>query len=510
MTRKTSDAPRLLPQWIARLLLWVAALALLPATRGDIIWSGGTNTVLADTTQHDPKIVITGGTNSVQGAAGPPAGTNAGVLQVDSGGTGLAITGSTLTLNSDATKPGILSVMGGVTSHASATTSFISTGGNATLSGVVDCSTGTRTFTVEPGSVPGNNPDLSISALIRNAGVRKEGAGVLALSGANTYTGGTTLNAGKIFVNNAAAIGKGPFTVSAAGTSIDNTTGSPITLANNNQFNLTGGDLNFLGSADLNLGTGIFILFNSPSRTVTVANAAATLTIGGVVADNGSGVALNKAGPGTLALLAGNIYAGGTSVSEGTLHVASTAQTGAGTVTVGVAGTLIADGGINGSVSVSGVLGGTGTIGGGLTVNNGGIVDLNGGTLTVNGAITNNGLFVLGHGSQLAGVTSFVNNGTLDLTTAGNFTPPPNFTNNGTIIDSSVVKVKDVSRSGSAVMVKIDSYTGHDYQLRRYSSLTTNTFNDLGSQPGTTGTVLALTDSSPPGGSSFYRVVVDP
>src|SRR5947209_16222044 len=112
-------------------------------------------------------------------------------------------------------------------------------------------------------------------------------------------------------------------------------------------------------------------------------------------------------------------------------------------------------------------MGGTGTINGSLTVNNGGVVDLTGGTFTVNGAITNNGLFILSNGSQLAGVTSFTNNSTLDITTAGTFNQPPNFTNNGTIIDSSVVKTKSVSRSGSSISVAIDSYTGHNYQLQK-------------------------------------------
>src|SRR6202140_1814615 len=73
-----------------------------------ITWSGGTNTVPAGTTLHDSSIVITGGTNSVQGAAGPPSNANPGVLQLDANGTGLEITGATVTLNSDASQPGKL------------------------------------------------------------------------------------------------------------------------------------------------------------------------------------------------------------------------------------------------------------------------------------------------------------------------------------------------------------------------------------------------------------------
>ena len=73
-------------------------------------------------------------------------------------------------------------------------------------------------------------------------------------------------------------------------------------------------------------------------------------------------------------------------------------------------------------------------ISGPLSVDASGIVDLNGGTLTVNNTITNNGLFILSNGAQLAGVTAFTNNGTLDLITAGNFGPP-----NGSPLGSGLV-----------------------------------------------------------------------
>jgi fibronectin-binding autotransporter adhesin len=483
-----------------------------------ITWSGGTNTVLAGTTLHDTSIVISGnGTNTVQGAAGPPSNANPGVLQLDSGGVdGLEITGSTLTLNSDASSPGKLALMGNLVSHAASVTSFIISGGVAAVPGKIDSSGGTRIYTVESGTVPGNGPDLSISATITNSGVRKEGPGILALSGNNTYTGGTSIgtlggpNAGKLYINSATAIGKGPLTISADGASIDNTSGAPITLSNNNPVNVFGNGLTFVGTNDLNLGTGLFVIDVAPSRTVSVTNASATLTIGGIIGDNGHNVALVKDGAGTLLLNGHGIYGGGTSVNGGVLDLASTAQTGAGAVSVGANGTLIADGKVNGNVSVSGILMGTGTIDGSLVINNGGLAEIINGTLTVNGAITNNGTFVLKHGAAVTSGSGFVNNATLDLITAGS--TPANLTNNGTIIDSSVVMAKTASRTGTTMTVTINSYTGHTYQLQKSTTTPDNTSftTNVGSaQQGTTGMVLTFTDSSASGTQSFYRIAVD-
>src|SRR4051812_22872150 len=93
-TRSTYPRRWLLPA------LYVAAVVVAVVPAHAFTWSSGTNTVGADQTVHDSSIVITGGTNTVQGASGPPSGTNAGLLTLDPAGTGLEMTGATLTLNS--------------------------------------------------------------------------------------------------------------------------------------------------------------------------------------------------------------------------------------------------------------------------------------------------------------------------------------------------------------------------------------------------------------------------
>jgi autotransporter-associated beta strand protein len=239
-----------------------------------------------------------------------------------------------------------------------------------------------------------------------------------------------------------------------------------------------------------------------------VSDSGATLTLGGRIQDAGQNRGLTKAGPGALVLGGNSLYTGPTNVSAGTLSLSG--SLGNTTVAVGLNGTFINNGTVNNDVSVSGVMSGHGIINGSLVVNNGGTVDLTGGTLTVQGGVTNNGLFILSSGAQISGVTGFVNNGTLDLTTAGSFNPP-NFTNNGTIIDASVVKTKSISKAGNKVTVTIDAYTGHKYQLQKSSSPAFASFSLVDNpKSASTGTVLSLVDNSATETSAFYRVVVNP
>ena len=79
------------------------------------------------------------------------------------------------------------------------------------MAGEVDFHGTTPMFTVAAGTVASGGPDLSISANIINSsgsggGLEKGGAGILALSGANTYNGGTMLDAGTIYIGSNTAL----------------------------------------------------------------------------------------------------------------------------------------------------------------------------------------------------------------------------------------------------------------------------------------------------------------
>ena len=87
----------------------------------------------------------------------------------------------------------------------------------SSISGKLDLNGATRTFTVADGAA---NPDLSISAVISGtgAGLTKSGTGTLDLIGANTYTGGTTLNAGVVVALHNSALGTGTITFASDST----------------------------------------------------------------------------------------------------------------------------------------------------------------------------------------------------------------------------------------------------------------------------------------------------
>jgi autotransporter-associated beta strand protein len=185
-------------------------------TGGSITWSGGTNTINDGGSVEDVHIVISSGTNIVEGGA------SGGVLQLDGGGYGLEITGATLTLNSDNAVAGRLLLKGDLTSHASTKASNISNGGTLANPGNIDLNGGTRTFTVEKGKVPSGAADLSISAAITGGGLTKTGGGTLRLDGtvANTYTGMTTVSAGELDLNKTAGVNAigGNVTIGGTGT----------------------------------------------------------------------------------------------------------------------------------------------------------------------------------------------------------------------------------------------------------------------------------------------------
>ena len=154
------------------------------------------------------------------------------------GGT-LAYTGGNATnayqiAAADATAPGI-------TSNASATTSLIS--------GNVNIRSGTLPIAVAKGTTA-SGVDLQVSGVISgtNFGVTKSGPGMLALSGANTYTGATTVSAGTLLVTGSTATGS-VVTVSGAGTRL----GGTGTIGGN--ITVNSGSILFAGNPLLNAPT---------------------------------------------------------------------------------------------------------------------------------------------------------------------------------------------------------------------------------------------------------------
>ena len=130
-----------------------------------------------------------------------------------------------------------------------------------------------------------------------NGGLIKQGSGTLTLTGANEYTGGTTINAGAIAVSSDGGLGD------ASG-----------------GITFNGGALRFLAS--FNLASTRAITLNAGGGTIDTGSFDTTIS----QAIGGTG-GLTKAGAGALILSAANGYSGATTISGGALVL-----TGAGSI----------------------------------------------------------------------------------------------------------------------------------------------------------------------------------
>ncbi len=134
------------------------------------------------------------------------------------------------------------------------------------------------------------------------------------------FTGGYTLTAGSlIFTTSASANAFGGFpsgknlTINSG--TIDNTSGSPITLTWAGGGVSIGGNFTFTGSSSLSFGTAPVALTVSPAIAVN----ANTLTFASPI--SGSGFGLTKIGPGVLQLEGANTYSGTTYALGGALQL---------------------------------------------------------------------------------------------------------------------------------------------------------------------------------------------
>lgn len=176
-------------------------------------------------------------------------------------------------------------------------------------------------------SLRGIDANLTINdALIGtgNLDFSSTGTGSVTLNGNSTHSGAKALVSGLLNLGHANALGaSGSFNIS--GGSINNTNGAAITIPNYPQT--WAGSFTFVGSNNLNMGTGAVSL--SSASTITVSNS--TLTVGGVIS---GAAALGKSGNGTLLLSGANTHSGGVSINAGTLLMGAANALGSGTVTL--------------------------------------------------------------------------------------------------------------------------------------------------------------------------------
>lgn len=164
--------------------------------------------------------------------------------------------------------------------------------------------------------------ELTMSGIISDVGdndeMIKNGAGTLTLSAANSMEQ-VILSGGQLNINHAQALGDetgaaGTFVINA-GTTIDNTSGGPITSVIAKRTNING-SFTFLGSNDLSLGTGAIRWNGDHTLTINGSN----LTLDGIINDVGNNDELIKDGAGTLTLTKDNTH-DGTILNAGTLNI---------------------------------------------------------------------------------------------------------------------------------------------------------------------------------------------
>ena len=202
------------------------------------------------------------------------------------------------------------------------------------------------TLTVTTSSLPGavvNNATLQFNqdgrgtfkGVISGTGaVLKSGLGAAGLTGVNTYTGGTTVDAGTLVVTTASLPGNVTnnailqFNQSSKGTYFGVISGTgALVKTGTGSVGLTGANT-YLGSTTIS--DGILLVTTSslpgdivnPGSVVNNAtlqfNQASSGTYFGVISGTGAVV---KTGTGSTGLVAANTYTGGTTVSEGILFV---------------------------------------------------------------------------------------------------------------------------------------------------------------------------------------------
>jgi len=293
-------------------------------------------TTISNGTVNTTKIVVSGG-NSNLGNAGSPVvlgdAINEGTL-VYSGADATYIRGFTVNAGGgemDFTRDGYLLII---------STVDIATDGPLTIGGAGQ----TRVTSVISGA----------GSLIKSDG------GILRLYGANTFSGGFTLNSGNFYIGNASAIGTGTFTIN--GGYFDNLVSGNITLSGNN-VQIWNNDFTF-GGANYNLSLGTGAVTMTTDITINVGSVG-TLTVGGVISGD---FTLTKTGTGAVTLTGLNTYSGVTTMNGGTLRLS-----GASAATGGV----VHNGGILCINHASGL--GTGT----LTINSGSLENTSGGAVTV-------------------------------------------------------------------------------------------------------------------------------
>ena len=258
--------------------------------------------------------------------------------------------------------------------------SFSAAAANLTVSGAVGLSTYNLTAM--------GNQTLSIQGAISGSGALvREGNGILILSANNTYTGGTSLNAGTIRLEAANSLSTSG-NITFAGGSLEYSSGISSDLSARIKNS----------SADITIDTG--------TNTPIYASDIDSSNIGGLL----------KIGSGTLVLTANNTYTGTTTINAGTLQLGNNGTAGAVNGNIANNGSLVLFRSNNSTLS--GAISGNGS----FTKNGAGALGLSGSNTFTGGFTLLDGTLSLGSNSAIGTGTFTIAGGSIDVTAARTLT----------------------------------------------------------------------------------------
>ncbi|WP_416383863.1 autotransporter outer membrane beta-barrel domain-containing protein [Salmonella enterica] len=224
--------------------------------------------------------------------------------------------------------------------------------------------------------------------------VVKSGDKTLTLSGANTYTGGTTISGGTLVASNVEALGTGDVTDNAtlelntSGTFDNVISGSGQVVKSGDDALTLSGANSYTGGTTISGGTLVASNVEALGSGDVTNDAVLELNTGGDFTNNisGSGQVV-KSGDETLTLSGANSYTGGTTISGGTLIASNVEALGSGDVTNDAVLELNTGGDFDNAISGSGqvvksgddalTLSGANTYTGGTTISGGTLVASN-------------------------------------------------------------------------------------------------------------------------------------
>ena len=328
---------------------------------GTLNFAGGNNTLTINLANGADMIG-----SVIKGTAGLTISGSGGILVLTgantySGGTTISAAGTTLQVG-----------LGGTTGSLGS--------GNVTINGA---GTGYLGFD--------RSDAITVANAISGTGnLTQQGTGTLTLTGNNTYSGATTLEAGILNVGSSGALGS---------SGVLDFTGGTLQYGAANQTDY---------SARFYSAPGLAYKIDTNGQAVTFASA---LT--------GSGSTLTKLGTGTLTLTGANTYSGGTTISGGTLQIGNggpTGSLGSGNVTNNAALAF----NLSSATTAANAISGTGSVAQAGT-----------GTLTLTGSNTYSG------GTTISAGTLYANNATNSLGTGAVSVTGGTLAGSGTIAPSS-------------------------------------------------------------------------